>query len=204
MPLGPLWGQVVVMELLNYGHELMWGGWGGDAALQVQAMGVGCVPRAWGMLRRKIKMVTRELKGGVTAPGMDAMQTGVRGWTRALEKGKLFLLSCRRAAIAWALSYCCVLVTLCWMDKPSWDSPILALCGFVPTFKSKTVVQSRKANELSGAVLLWFILRKEHPDGKQLKPVGCIYSLWCSAVSLTCAPQQNPFVIQDGTGVEIN
>lgn len=209
MLLGPLWGQVVVMELLNYGHELMWGGWGGDAALQVQAMGVGCVPRAWGMLRRKIKMVMRELKGSVFAPGMDAMQTGVRGWTRALEKGKLFLLSCWSAAIAWAPSYCRVLVTLCWMDKPSWDSPILALCGFVPTFNRETVVQSRKANEVSGAVLLSDLsleksILMSHPDGKQLKPVGCIYSLWCSAVSLTSAPQQNPFVMQDGTGVEIN
>ena len=57
-------------------------------------MGVGCVPRAWGMLRRKIKMVMKELKGSVIAAGMDAMQSGVRGWTRALGKGKLFLLSC--------------------------------------------------------------------------------------------------------------
>ena len=55
---------------------------------------MGCVPRAWGVLRRKIEMVMRELQGGVTAAGMDAMQRGVRGWTRVLEKGKLFLLSC--------------------------------------------------------------------------------------------------------------
>lgn len=44
MLLGSLQGQMMVMELLNYGHELVWGGWGGGAALWVLASGVGCVP----------------------------------------------------------------------------------------------------------------------------------------------------------------
>lgn len=94
------------------------------------------------------------------------------------------------------LNYVCELV---------WGGGGGALCGFVPTFNSKAVVQSMKANELSGAVLLWLILRKEHPDDSPIRePVGCVYSLWCSVASVTSAPRPNPFLMQDGTGVETN
>lgn len=33
-------------------------------------------------------MVMRELKGGVSVAGMDAVQRGVRGWTRVFGKRK--------------------------------------------------------------------------------------------------------------------
>lgn len=63
------------MELPNDGRELVGGGRGGGAALRVR--GVGCVPRARGTLRRKTKMVTRELKGGVAAGGSAEQSEGM-------------------------------------------------------------------------------------------------------------------------------
>lgn len=205
MLLGSIREQTVVMKLLNYGDRFVWGGWGSDAV--VQAPGVGCVPRAWGMLRRGNRDGNRGAEGGVSAAGMDAMQRGANGWTGMLEKGKLFLLSCWRAAIAQALNHHCVLGTLCWMPKPSWDSPILAVHGCAPFSTVKQLYRAWK--QMSSQVLCFSDLSLEKgilmsvPRGKRLKPGGCIYSLWCSAASLTPALWQNPFVTQDGTGVEI-
>lgn len=127
----------------------------------------------WG----EIEMVVRE----VSLHGSDVMWREARGWTRALEKAKLFLLSYWRAATAQAQSYRCALVTLCWMNgrfqlrlaHPSF------VCLSAPFQQQISCTECESKWALVCCASLQFMLIKTHPDDVSLAgeaaETSCLY-----------------------------